>query len=120
MENQTKETKALRERRLFRGEFRKICELNSARVERGLRFGRSEHFKFAHARGAEAGADAVEVGVVVTGMADEFPAAFRDASGNRLKQRKVESAGRDDAEAAFGRDHACLGDGAAKGVIPAA
>src|SRR6202023_3451446 len=66
----------------------------------------SQHTEFRLPRLAQPGSCHLQIRIVISGMADEFPGALRDAAGNRVEQHFVEGAGDDDTEPAVGRDEA--------------
>jgi hypothetical protein len=65
--------------------------------------GESQNAKFRLPGLAQAGLACLQTCVVVAGMANEFPRAFGDAAGNRIKQRLVEDSGYHDTESTVGR-----------------
>jgi hypothetical protein len=76
---------------------------------------------FLGARGAESGADLVEVGVGIAGVADEFPglAGVVGDGGEEGAQGflDVEVAGGEDADGAAGGGEACGADGSLEGSV---
>jgi len=86
-----------------------VDEMQSGRV-RGIvrvREGGEEGTEFGLAVGAEAGGDAVEVGIVVAGVGDKLPYTLRHSGQNSGEGYLVEVAGRRDAQCAVrGADEA--------------
>src|SRR3977135_523361 len=68
--------------------------------------GQCQHPKLSFSRLPQASASLLQIGVVVAGMTNEFPCAFRNAAGNRMKQSFVEHSVDDDTQRAVGRGEA--------------
>jgi hypothetical protein len=77
-------------------------EMRDGRFRRVWGEGDEESVEFGLAVGAEAGVDAVEVGVVVAGMGDELPSAFWHGCEQRGEGFGVEVAGGGDTDGAVG------------------
>src|SRR5579884_1100280 len=76
--------------------------------------GRGEEAQFSLAGRAQAGADVVEIGVVIAGMSDELPSAVREVVEDLVKERFIKNAGGRNSETAIGREHALICNEAAE------
>ena len=53
----------------------------------------------------------VQFGVVISGVADEFPCPFREALHDAREQVIIHCAGSHNAHSSVSRKHTCIGDG---------
>lgn len=92
------------------GDLSKVDERRRAKLRKGLGDDVEERAPLDIAMGAEAGCDAVEVGIVVTGVADELPCAFGKVVEELAKDEGVEVTGGGDAEGTVGGEHRAVAE----------
>src|ERR1700681_4475991 len=68
----------------------------------------SQYTKFHLPRFAQTGRGALQIRVVIAGMANELPGAWRNVAGDRMKKRLVESPCDDNAEGAVRRSESIV------------
>lgn len=77
-------------------------QLDAEGVDEVFRFGRCKQLEFVDAGGAQAGADSIEVDVVIAGVTYEFPGALGHVLQQCAKECAVQVAGGNHTEGAVG------------------